>query len=479
MELPRLYERPVHELDDAEILFSTICRVDQDRERKSWGGSYPECFFCGLKYRWSTFGAQCHMDPSINKASCGKERIVAACAMSSRSKVSEYKVRYNELVGEMRKRDKANKMHQGVLSREDKKRKLGEVGGDENHPLVLDGAGGGAGTAGGQQRIGGPRVTREEMNEAWSEAAIKNGLSLKIFSDPLFRLAVCKTAQCGEQAVTQDREGKKGTTLPRRSTFSEKIIPATDARLDAENMRRMKSLIEKQGSTLSSDGWQNTADKPIVNVLLGVDGLLTLRLAVDTSGQDKTMPYIFSIIERVIEEVGPENVFAVVMDGACKGAFPLIREKYSWIQCFVCPSHGIDGFLKNVCSDKEDIRMQANAMGGIGASETEWDEPFFKNAFGDAWSCIKTVTSHQKPLAIFREIAAALPLDQQPKGGTEPKKFGETRYGTRIAMGERMLLTKSIYEKLFVHEKLTSWLDKQKRETKDKVRHNSEHNVFF
>jgi hypothetical protein len=474
MEFPLHYQRPAHELNDDDLLFSTICRVDQERERKTWVTFHPECFFCGKKYRFTTFGAQCHMDPRITKTTCGKERIVAACAMSNPSKVGEHKVRYNEVLGEIRKRDQANKGHQAELSREDKKRKLNEVGGDEHNPLVLgDGPGDGRAAEGvgarGQQRIDRPRVTLDEMDEAWGEALIGNGLSLKLVDNKLFRKAVRMTAQCGQQAVTQTKGGGSDTTLPHRTTFSQRIIPAIDAKLDADNMLRMKSMIEKQGVTATSDGWLNTAARPIINALISVNGLLTLRLATDTSGEDKTMPYIFSIMERVIEEVCPKNVFAVVMDGACKGAFTLIQAKYPWIQCFVCPSHGIDGFLKNVCSDKEDIRMQANLMGGVGASETEWDEPFFKNAFGEAWGIIKTVTSYQKSLAVFREIAADLPLDQQPKGGTEPKKFGETRYGTRIAMGERMLLTRAIYEKLLVHEKLTAWLERQKKETKEKV----------
>ena len=32
-----------------------------------------------------------------------------------------------------------------------------------------------------------------------------------------------------------------------------------------------------------------------------------------------------------------------------------------------------------------------------------------------------------------------------------------------------MLLTRAIYEKLLVHEKLTAWLERQKKETKEKV----------
>ena len=46
------------------------------------------------------------------------------------------------------------------------------------------------------------------------------------------------------------------------------------------------------------------------------------------------------------------------MDGACFGAFIFITAKFPWIHCFICPPHSIDGFMKNVCSDKAVIRIK-------------------------------------------------------------------------------------------------------------------------
>jgi hypothetical protein len=43
-------------------------------------------------------------------------------------------------------------------------------------------------------------------------------------------------------------------------------------------------------------------------------------------------------------------VFVVRMDGSYKGAFVLIQKECPSVQCFVCPAHGMDGFLKNVGS---------------------------------------------------------------------------------------------------------------------------------
>ncbi len=75
------------------------------------------------------------------------------------------------------------------------------------------------------------------------------------------------------------------------------------------------------------------------------------------------------------------------------------------------------------------------------------DEDFFEKAFAQAWQCIQAVTAHQKPLTRFRTIADSLPANERIPRGIEPKKYGETRYGSRVTMSERMINTKPIYEK--------------------------------
>ena len=58
------------------------------------------------------------------------------------------------------------------------------------------------------------------------------------------------------------------------------------------------------------------------------------------------------------------------------------------------------------------------------------------------------MVSHQKPLALFRKIAA-LPAFAEI-GATESLKYADTRYGNRVLMGRRLLVTRSIYRKLMV-----------------------------
>ncbi len=157
---------------------------------------------------------------------------------------------------------------------------------------------------------------------------IKNGLSPFLVDDPLFWKTLVTTDRMGHSSVYVGKGtalGKRGTTLTHRHTFSRKIIPTTDKRLDEEGMSRLKPRIKKVGGTLMSDGCQSTTNQPVINMILGVDGMLSLRLDTDCPGTDKTMPFICDLLCKVIDELGPGNIFSVVMDGSFKGAFPLIR----------------------------------------------------------------------------------------------------------------------------------------------------------
>ena len=87
------------------------------------------------------------------------------------------------------------------------------------------------------------------------------------------------------------------------------------------------------------------------------------------------MDFITFFILEHIKEIGAGRVLVVCLDGTCKGAFVLIQKECPWVHCFVCPTHGMDVFLKNVGSSVESIRIQVNVMGDTTASEMEWNEP--------------------------------------------------------------------------------------------------------
>ena len=58
---------------------------------------YPHCVFCEYRYRYSLDRVECHIDPTINKASTGKERTVRPCSTSTNTDKSTGQPIFNDL----------------------------------------------------------------------------------------------------------------------------------------------------------------------------------------------------------------------------------------------------------------------------------------------------------------------------------------------------------------------------------------------
>ena len=125
------------------------------------------------------------------------------------------------------------------------KRNLMSVGGCADTPVDLVAGGNADGKRpclGNGQTVLTRSPTQAEFVECWSEAIIRCGLSPALVDNPLFRKALVTTSRMGQTAVCMGKGtalGKRDTTLPHRQKFTRKIIPATDKRLDQENMARL------------------------------------------------------------------------------------------------------------------------------------------------------------------------------------------------------------------------------------------------
>ena len=93
------FNRPVKDLVHKDLLASTFTQASHDRGIKTWRASvsYPQCVFCGNKFRYESFNVECHMDPNIGKATIGKERTVAACKESLPTSRGPHRNRFLEV----------------------------------------------------------------------------------------------------------------------------------------------------------------------------------------------------------------------------------------------------------------------------------------------------------------------------------------------------------------------------------------------
>lgn len=131
------------------------------------------------------------------------------------------------------------------------------------------------------------------------------------------------------------------------------------------------------------------------------------------------------------------------------------------VSCFICPTHSLDNFMKNVCLRGSHVRIAGDPR------VFDWDQDYFSSTIDYVWTVVKFVTNHHKPLAIYRECADCLP--RKPVGGTELVKFCETRFASRILMCARYVNCIPILEKLVIDTRYTDWVMRQTSETKAKA----------
>ena len=81
------------------------------------------------------------------------------------------------------------------------------------------------------------KSSHEDFVTSWSEEVFGKGLTFDFFSDPLVRKDILVTVQCADSIITFSSTHGKDTVLPRRNTWTAKILPATDDRLQQEAMR--------------------------------------------------------------------------------------------------------------------------------------------------------------------------------------------------------------------------------------------------
>ena len=77
------------------------------------------------------------------------------------------------------------------------------------------------------------------------------------------------------------------------------------------------------------DGWSFRTRKLIINFMVYCDRSMIYLSSVDTTNIPKTADYIFSLMDKIIGEVGEENIVQIVIDNEAsfKATSMLLMEK--------------------------------------------------------------------------------------------------------------------------------------------------------
>ena len=148
----------------------------------------------------------------------------------------------------------------------------------------------------------------------------------------------------------------------------------------------------------------------------------------DTSGQKKTAPYVASILEEFIEQVGSKNVVQVTADNTNTNpiAWKLVSHKYPHIYFQGCVVHALNLLLK------------------------DWaKQPWIKDYVKAAEVIVKFFRKRHMPFAIFRKYETRFSL----------LKPLETRFASYFIMIDRLLEVKDALKQSVVDSQWMAYVN--------------------
>ena len=98
------------------------------------------------------------------------------------------------------------------------------------------------------------KPSQEDFLAVLSESLLVKGLTFDFFSDPFVHKTKLVTVQCADSIITFSSMYGKDTILPRRTTWTVKILTTTDDRLQQETMQVLTPLYKEIGGCFMGDG---------------------------------------------------------------------------------------------------------------------------------------------------------------------------------------------------------------------------------
>ncbi|CDQ72600.1 unnamed protein product [Oncorhynchus mykiss] len=139
--------------------------------------------------------------------------------------------------------------------------------------------------------------------------------------------------------------------------------------LDAEFNRvqvKVKQIIEKADCiVIISDGWSNVHGQGIINYKISTPQPVFYK-STDTRDNRHTCLYIADELKAVINDLGPQKVFALVTDNAAnmKAAWFKVEDAYPHITPIGCAAHILNLLLKAIMALKtmDTLYKRANEL---------------------------------------------------------------------------------------------------------------------
>jgi len=235
---------------------------------------------------------------------------------------------------------------------------------------------------------------KSKVDALWGRAFYGNGFSFRLINDLHFKAAVEATADFGENYKLPSLVSLRTTLL-----YKEKVSVVAE-------LKSFMALARRSKATITSDGWSNTRNRLLLNLLMVTPKGEKFLESVNTSGDTKDANFIAQVVGKAIEDVGAKIVVQVCMDSAaiCKAAGRKLEARFPHITFTPCTSHCLDLLLEDM-------------------AKLDW----VSSVIAEARTTLKFITNHHKSLALFRSLSKL-----------ELLKPGETRFATNFIMLQRM-----------------------------------------
>ncbi|KAL7096883.1 hypothetical protein ACP275_10G108600 [Erythranthe tilingii] len=112
----------------------------------------------------------------------------------------------------------------------------------------------------------------------------------------------------------------------------------------------LKAKWPEYGCTIMCDGWSTKNKHPIINFMIYCDRSMIYHTSVDCTDKIKNADFILSLINKVIDEIGEQNVVQVVTDSEAsnKAAGKRLMLERPHIFWSPCAAHCIDLMLEDI-----------------------------------------------------------------------------------------------------------------------------------
>ncbi|XP_059077416.1 uncharacterized protein LOC131876340 [Cryptomeria japonica] len=210
----------------------------------------------------------------------------------------------------------------------------------------------------------------------------------------------------------------KGYKAPSRRDLSGRLLTNAVARA-REVMEDQKIDWANYGCTILSDGWTDGKNRTIINFLVACKDNVVFLKSVDASNKVKNAETLAGMLERVIMEVGVENVVQIITDNAAAyvSAGRILQERHPTLFWTPCAAHVLDLLLEDI-------------------GKLEWVTPVVE----DARRITKYIYNHPWVLNLMR----------QHTQGKDLVRVGVTRFATIFLTLQSILAALTSLKQMFV-----------------------------